>query len=327
VQRPSIRQLEYLVAVADALHFGRAARHCAVTQPALSAQVRQVEELLGVRVFERGRRRVLVTSAGAGIIAQARRALACVDDLVATAQQAGRPLEGPLRLGVIPTVAPYFLPAALPRVRRAHPRLELVLREEQTSRLVEKLEAGALDALLLALPVEGAELTEVALYEEPFVFLAPRGHPLARPETALPESALEGAEVLLLEDGHCLRSQALDVCRRAGAVADDRIQATSMSTLVQMVANGLGVTLVPERAVALEVRPGSGLVTRPFRAPPPTRTIGLAWRSRSPRDAELRLLAETLAGATGAPRSRTRAGRSAQPRASQRARASAKDEA
>jgi LysR family transcriptional regulator, hydrogen peroxide-inducible genes activator len=320
LQRPSIRQIEYLVALAETLHFGRAARRCAVTQPALSAQIRQLEELLGVQLFERSRRRVLLTPAGERIVDQARRALAVIDDVVAAAQRASRPLAGPLRLGVIPTVAPYFLPVALPIVRQAHPELELVLREEQTARLVTELEAGALDAALLALPVGEAALTELPLYEEPFVFVAPAGHPLTRGRTArVAEAALEGAEVLLLEDGHCLRAQALDICRRAGAVAHDRIQATSMGTLVQMVAYGLGVTLVPERAVAVEVREGSGLVAKRFREPAPRRTIGLAWRLRSAREAEYRMLAATLARAAAAPRRQL-------PR-SQRARVASKAEA
>jgi LysR family hydrogen peroxide-inducible transcriptional activator len=311
--RPTLRQLEYLVAVADALHFGRAARRCAVTQPALSAQVRQVEDLLGVQVFERSRRRVLLTSGGARIVEQARRCLAQVDALVATARSVGRPLTGELRLGVIPTVAPYLLPQVLPAVRDAHPELELVLREEQTARLVSQLEAGALDVALLALPVEEADLVETPLYDEAFVFVAPPDHPLARHRSPrIPERALKGEEVLLLEDGHCLRAQALDVCRRAGAVARRRIQATSLPTLVQMVAGGLGVTLVPERACPVEIHPGTALVVKEFCRPAPSRTIGLAWRRGAARDGEYRLLARTLERAAALP----------QPGRSQRARAS-----
>ncbi|MDX1650011.1 MAG: LysR substrate-binding domain-containing protein, partial [Myxococcota bacterium] len=203
MQRPSIRQLEYVVAVADALHFGRAARQCAVSQPALSAQVQQVEELLGVQIFERSRRRVLITEAGRRVVEQAREALAVVDRLVEEAGRAGRPLVGVLRLGVIPTVAPYFLPPLLPSVRAAYPELRLVLREEQTSRLVAELQSGALDAVLLALPVEEADLVELPLFEEPFWFVAPEDHPLARGRGGVAEEALEGEEVLLLEDGHC----------------------------------------------------------------------------------------------------------------------------
>jgi LysR family hydrogen peroxide-inducible transcriptional activator len=181
-------------------------------------------------------------------------------------------------------------------VRRAWPKLRLVLREEQTTRLVEQLAAGTLDLLLLALPVEGAGLEELPLLREPFHFVAPARHPLAKSsERSVPEPALRGEEVLLLEDGHCLRAQALDVCRRAGALAPGRIQATSLSTLVQMVANGLGVTLLPERALPIELRRGTGLVAKPFRSPAPFRTIGLAWRPGAARAAEYRLLGQTLA--------------------------------
>jgi len=296
-QRPSIRQLECAVAVADTLHFGRAARTCSITQPALSAQIQSFEELLGLRIFERGRRGVLVTAAGARVIEQARTALAQLDGLVESAAREAEPLSGTVRLGVIPTVAPYLLPALLPGVRRAWPRLRLVLREEQTTRLVEQLGAGTLDLLLLALPVEGASLEEMALLREPFHFVAPARHPLAKAaERSISEQALRGEEILLLEDGHCLRAQALEVCRRAGVLAPGRIQATSLSTLVQMVANGLGVTLLPERALAIELRRGAGLVSRPFRSPAPFRTIGLAWRPGAARAGEYRLLGQTLAG-------------------------------
>lgn len=298
MQRPSIRQLEYAVAVADELHFGRAAKASAISQPALSAQVQQLEELLGVQLFERGRRRVLLTPAGSRVIDKAREALFVLDDLVAHAVQDARPLTGPLRLGVIPTVAPYLLPPLLPSVRRAHPELRLILREDQTARLVALLENGELDAALLALPVEETELVELPLLDEPFVFLAPSDHPIARDKRKnVDERALADEDVLLLEDGHCLRAQALDICRRAGAVTSGRIQATSLNTLVQMVANGLGVTLIPERAVPLEVRPGSGLVAKPFRKPAPSRSIGLAWRRGAAGDAEFRLLGAALKNA------------------------------
>jgi LysR family hydrogen peroxide-inducible transcriptional activator len=239
---------------------------------------------------------VVVTAAGARVVEQARSALAQLDGLVESAKSEAEPLSGTIRLGVIPTVAPYLLPALLPGVRRAWPKLRLVLREEQTARLVEQLGAGTLDLLLLALPVEGAGLEELPLLREPFHFVAPARHPLAKsPERAVSEQALRGEEILLLEDGHCLRAQALDVCRRAGALAPGRIQATSLSTLVQMVANGLGVTLLPERALPIELRRGAGLVSRPFRNPAPFRTIGLAWRPGAARAGEYRLLGQTLA--------------------------------
>ena len=293
--RPSVRQLECIVAVADTLHFGRAAKRCAVTQPALSAQVQLLEDLLGVQVFERSRRRVIVTPVGAGVVAQARLALEKIDDVADVARAAGRPLVGELRLGVIPTIAPYLLPRVLPAVRRAWPELELVLREDQTARLVERLLEGKLDLLLLALPVEEARLEEAALYREPFVLVTPEGHPLAGGRTRrVAETDLERAEVLLLEEGHCLRAQALSVCDRAGARETGRIQATSLPTLVQMVANGLGVSLLPQLALDLEVRGPSRLAVRRFREPPPGRTVGLAWRPESVRSEEFHLLAELL---------------------------------
>jgi LysR family hydrogen peroxide-inducible transcriptional activator len=293
--RPSVRQLEYLVAVADTLHFGRAARRCAVTQPALSAQIQQLEEILGVQVFERSRRRVIPTAVGERVIAEAREALQQVDALAEVARSSREPLAGPLRLGVIPTVAPYLLPPTLPAVRRTYPGLELLLREETTRRLIQQLREGRLDLLLLALPLDEADVEELALLEEPFVLVAPRSHRLGRGASPVAEDDLAEEEVLLLEDGHCLRDQALSLCERVGAREAGRIQATSLSTLVQMVANGLGVTLLPRSALPLEVRPEAGLATRPFRAPAPSRTVGLAWRRASARGEEFRRLGELLA--------------------------------
>jgi LysR family hydrogen peroxide-inducible transcriptional activator len=304
--RLSVRQLECLVGVADALHFGRAARQLAITQPALSAQVRQAEELLGVQLFERGRRRVLETPAGTRVVAQARAALREIDACAELAGAARRPLVGPLRLGVIPTVAPFLLPARLPAVRRAYPELQLVLREEKTDVLVRGLQQGQLELLLLALPVE-AELETLALYAEPFVFVASRGHPLARGRGPLRESQLADSDVMLLEDGHCLRDQALAVCGRAGAREASGLRATSLGTLVQMVANGLGTTLLPERSLPVLLRPDLGMVARRFRAPAPSRRIGLAWRPGSPRRDEFQRLGALLAP----PRRRPRAARRA----------------
>lgn len=297
MQRPSIRQLEYVVAVAELLHFGRAARRCAVTQPALSAQIQQIEALLGVQLFERSRRGVLVTQAGRRVVEQARDVLARVDRLVGEAGQAGRPLCGVLGLGVIPTVAPYFLPPLLPGVRHRYPELRLMLREEQTARLVAELRGGTLDLILVALPTQEAGLVELPLFEEPFWLVAPTGHALLRGRGPLSEELLEGHEVLLLEDGHCLRDQALSICQRAGAHEAGGLQATSLTTLSQMVANGLGVSLLPERALAQEVTPERGLAARPFRAPPPRRSVGLAWRQGAAREAEYRLLGQAFATA------------------------------
>lgn len=294
--RLSVRQLECLVAVADELHFGRAARSLAVTQPALSAQVQQAEELLGVQVFERGGRRVLITAAGARIVEQARTALREVDACAEVAHATRRPLVGRLRLGVIPTIAPYLLPQRLPSVRRRYPELKLVLREDKTESLRARLAEGQLDVLLLALPLGGREEETLPLYREDFVFVAPRGHPLLKGRGGLREEDLSAADVLLLEEGHCLRDQALAVCSRGGAREDSGMRATSLSTLLQMVANGLGATLLPERATRVELRPDLGMGARRFRKPAPGRTVGLAWRRGSARADEFRLLGELLAG-------------------------------
>ena len=295
VDRPSIRQLECLVAVADRLSFRRAAAELGISQPALSAQVRLAEDLLGVQVFERDRRAVLVTPAGEEIVARARAALGAIDTVAAAARERGQPLVGPLRLGVIPTVAPYWLPALLPEVRRRFPRLELVLREDQTARLLAQLGAGQLDAALLALPVPG-DVTTAAIAREEFLVAAPRGAPVCARRGRITERELEDQTVLLLEDGHCLRDQALAVCERSGAVEAIEVRATSLPTLVQMVAGGLGVTLLPEAAAAALVPARGPVQVAAFATPRPGRTIGLAWRTSSARLREFRLLADVLRG-------------------------------
>src|SRR3954471_7875143 len=211
MERPSIRQLECLVAVGEQGNFRRAAATLGISQPALSSQIQVAEELLGVQVFERDRRSVLVTPAGEEIVARARDALAAVDAVADAARRRGEPLVGPLRLGVIPTVAPYWLPALLPAVRAKYPRLELILREDQTARLLAQLGAGQIDAALLALPVPG-DVTTAAIAHEEFVIAAPRGAELLARRGKLRDRDLDDLSVLLLEDGHCLRDQALAVC-------------------------------------------------------------------------------------------------------------------
>jgi LysR family hydrogen peroxide-inducible transcriptional activator len=225
------------------------------------------------------------------VVARAREALRRIDDLLDEARAARRPLTGRLSLGVIPTVAPYLLPLALPAVRAAHPELQLLLREDQTQRILGLLREGALELLLLALPVEGDDLESLPLFEEPFVLALPASHALARERGPVAESDLAGQPVLLLEEGHCLRAQALALCESAGARDAGAIQATSLGTLVQMVANGLGITLLPASSIEVEARRGSGLALRAFRAPQPGRTLGLVWRRGSARAAEFRTLA------------------------------------
>jgi LysR family hydrogen peroxide-inducible transcriptional activator len=292
--RPSVRQLEYAVALSEQRHFGRAARACAVTQPALSAQIQALEALLGVRLFERSRRGVTPTPAGVRVLERAREALRALDGVCQAAATAREPLSGSLRLGVIPTIAPYLLPRWLPRVRATWPKLRLYLHEDRTARLVAQLTAGELDLLLLALPVASPACESFSIAREPFVLAAPAGHPLARGRRPLAQSELAGAPILLLEDGHCLRDQALAVCGQAGASASDEVRAASLATLVQMVASGLGVTLLPLSAVDVEVRDRAELAVRAFQKPPPTRELGLLWRRASPQAEEFRLLGERL---------------------------------
>ena len=296
MERPSIRQLESLVAVSDHRSFRRAAAALGISQPALSAQVQAAELLLGVQVFERDRRSVLVTPAGEDVVGRAREALASIDAVGDAARRRAEPLVGPLRLGVIPTVAPYWLPPLLPAVRAKFPRLELILREDQTARLLAQLGAGALDVALLAIPVPG-DLTTAEVAREAFVAAAPRGRRLAGKRGKLTERDLDDHTVLLLEDGHCLRDQALAVCERGGAIESMEVRATSLPTLVQMVAGGLGVTLLPEAAAAALVQPRGPVEVTPFAGPAPGRTLGLTWRTSSARLREFRLLAETLRGA------------------------------
>ena len=290
--RASIRQLECLVAVADEKSFRKAAAKLGISQPALSAQVAGAEQLLGVQVFERDRRSVLVTPAGEDVIAQARTALAAVDTVGDAARRRAEPLVGPLRLGVIPTIAPYWLPALLPEVRRRFPRLELILREEQTAHLLAQLGAGQLEAAFVALPVPG-DVTCAAIAREDFVVAAPRGAKILE-RGRIGEKDLDDQTVLLLEDGHCLRDQALAVCNRGGAVESVEVRATSLPTLVQMVAGGLGITLLPETAAAALVH--APVEVAEMKKPVPGRTIGLAWRTSSARLRELRLLAEVMSG-------------------------------
>lgn len=294
-ERPTLRQLEYLVTLADTLHFGDAAARCHVSQPALSAQVRELERTLGVDLVERTTRRVLLTPVGRDVAARARDVLRAVDDLGAAAAAARGPLVGPLRLGVIPTIAPYVLPDVLPTVRAAYPGLELQLREDFTDRLVDELVAGRLDLLLLALPVDVPGVDTMALVDEPFLVVAPTGDALSALDQVRPDQ-VDRHDLLLLQEGHCLRDQALALCeRRPPSRARDIVDGTSLTTLVQMVANGLGVTLLPATAVPLEVHRCDEVTVRSFAPPAPGRTLGLAWRRSSGRARDF----ETLGGLLG----------------------------
>jgi LysR family hydrogen peroxide-inducible transcriptional activator len=291
-ERPTIRQFEYLVALAETLNFRRAAERCYISQPSLSAQIQKLEELLGMRLFERDARRVIITPAGAEAAERARKVLVAADEFLRGVTSAGDPLAGRLRLGVVPTVAPYVLPRVLPPVRRRFPKLELLIREDKTANLVTELDAGRLDLLLLALEADLHDAETLLLFEEAFLLAMPPAHPLAR-RKKVTQADLAGEPILLLEDGHCLRASTLEVCRAGGAQELIDFRATSLNTLVQMVASGVGMTLLPEMAAAVEVRAGE-IEVRPFVDPAPVRRIGLAWRPSSPRKAAFRILAEVL---------------------------------
>jgi LysR family hydrogen peroxide-inducible transcriptional activator len=284
------RQLQYAVALADTRSFRQAARLCGVSQPSLSAQLAQLESALGVRLFERDRRRVLPTQAGEALIARARRLLVEGDDLVDAARRLADPRAATLRLGVIPTISPYLLPRIVPALRRAG--LTVRWTEDKTPSLVAAVESGALDGALLALEADLGDLAREPIARDPFVLAAPRTHPLGRKKAAAELAELRGTDVLLLDDGHCLRDQALAVCAHARTHELD-FRATSLSTLAQMVSTGAGVTLLPRLAVATESR-HAALAIRPLADGRAHRTIGLCWRPTSPLVPTLREVAAAI---------------------------------
>jgi LysR family hydrogen peroxide-inducible transcriptional activator len=293
---PSPQQLRYLVALAESRHFGRAALTCAVTQSTLSAGLLALERQLNCHILDRAAgRHVVFTPLGLELVERARTALTSLEAVTEAATASREPMAGPLRLGVIPTVGPFLLPTLMPALRAAFPRLRLYLREDTTANLVDRLTANRLDLLLLATPCDcgGAETVPVA--RDAFVIAVPPNHRLAA-EEQITISALAAERLLLLEDGHCLRDQALAVC---GLLAGDRgdqdgFAATSLHTLVQMVASGLGVTLLPKLAVAAGITEGTNLVLRPLAGAGAWRTLGLAWRPNAPRSADYRALASHL---------------------------------
>ncbi len=293
MERPSLRQLECVVAVAEHLNFRQAAESCFISQPALSAQVQQLETMLGVRIFERDNRRVLVTPAGEQLVARARIALAEIDSFVEAAQVSRDPLAGTLRLGVIPTVAPYVLPSTVPAIRKRFAKLRLLIREDQTARLVELTQRGNIDLCLLALEADLGDLETLPLYRDPFVLALLASHELAA-RRSVREQDLADEEVLLLEDGHCLRQQTLSICQRSKARELDDFRASSLNTLVRMVSNGIGITLMPSMALGSEIHTRDKLAILPLQHPV-ARTIGLAWRRSSPRGEAFASLGELFA--------------------------------
>lgn len=287
----TLRQLRYLDALAESLHFGQAADACAVSQPALSMQIKELEDELGVTLVERRKSGIVLTEEGAEIVGRGRAILASTRDLIDYAKHRGQVLSGTLKLGAIPSIAPYLLPAALPELQRRFPELVLQLRETITETLVRELVGGDLDLILVALPVEDAELETLPLFDDKFVLAARAGK---KRRQASATKMLAEERLLLLEEGHCLRDQALSFCRLVSTEARESFGASSLATIMQMVAFGHGVTLLPEMAVASELRGRDDIRLLRFPAPEPAREIGLAWRKTSPRKADFKAFASLL---------------------------------
>lgn len=293
VAQPSIKQLKYLVALAECGHFGRAAESCFITQPSLSAAISELENLLGAQLVERNKRQVLMTALGEEVVSRARSILQEVNELTTMAQAASDPLSGPIHIGVIPTIGPYLLPDVMASLRTGFPKLQPLLREDQTSVLIDLLMAGKLDLALIALPIDENWLEEFELFEDRFVFACTPDNPLTH-KHHIDISDIKNEKLLLLEDGHCLRDQALEVCQKAGWSKSADFQANSLSTLVQMVGAGIGATLLPEMSLEVEARRPDMLKIIPFENPVPVRRIGMVWRRSSARKREYRQLASYL---------------------------------
>ena len=292
----SMKHLRYFQALARHRHFGRAAVACGISQPALSVQIKELEDTVGAPLIDRGGRQIALTGLGEAFEARVRDILRAVDELGDLARAAQGPLAGRLRVGVIPTVAPYMLPAIIKALARHHPQLDLRPREAVTQKLVDDLLAGGLDAAIVALPVSEAALTGVPLLDEEFMLVrsvADAGAPVPDPE------ALRAMRLLLLEEGHCFREQALSFCTATAAFPRDLVEGSSLSTLVQMVGAGIGVTLVPEMAVAIETRSAAVAVAR-LPEPRPRRTIGMVWRKRNPLADRLEQIADVCRTASTA---------------------------
>ncbi|WP_298091477.1 hydrogen peroxide-inducible genes activator [uncultured Sphingomonas sp.] len=293
---PTLKQLQYLVALKDHGHFGRAAEACYVTQSTLSAGLRELETLIGVTLVERTRRVVRFTSLGERITEKARRVLREADELGDMARAAGRPLSGEMRMSVIPTIAPFMLPRILPHLREQYPDLKLFLREEPSGPACEGLHNGRTDCVLLALPYSCGEVTSQVLFEDP-LFVAFQAIDIDQPTPRIPVSAIDETRLLLLEDGHCLKDHALAACNRPEIRAEATMLGTSLHTIVQMVDNGLGMTMLPEMAVRAGILNNTSISARPLDAANAVRSIALVWRRASPREKDFRLLAQVLADA------------------------------
>jgi LysR family transcriptional regulator, hydrogen peroxide-inducible genes activator len=292
----NLRDLRYMVAVAEERHFGRAAERCHVSQPTLSGQLRKLEESLGVTLFERTSRSVAITPLGEEILLHARLALEQAEQIEAIARAQRNPMAGPLRLGVIPTVSPYLMPLVLGALKQRYPALTPVLFEEMTDALLQRLAAHEIDAAVLATRPDAAELASIPLFDEPFWVACPQDHPLAR-KVEIAEADLAEVDLLLLTDGHCLRDQVLKVCARAGRPAGHRfadLRASSLETLLNMVAAGFGCTLVPALAVRSPHLTGAGIVARPLKSASAMRPVALWYRRSFPQPALLSVLADVM---------------------------------
>ena len=297
---PSLRQWQYLIALAENRHFGHAAEACFVTQSTLSAGIQELETQLDAALVDRTKRKVVLTPLGEELAGRARELLGQAEDMVLLARAASVPLSGPLRLGVIPTISPFLLPRVLPNLRRRFPDLKLFLREDLTARLIEQLQNGKLDLLLIALPYESGALDSMTLFDDDFLLACRNDHPLAK-RNAVKLDDLADAQLLLLEDGHCLRDHALAACRLPPSPRRDGFAATSLHTLVQMVDSGLGVTLLPRLALDAGILRGTDVITRPLsdgqKDGGAARHIGLAWRRGTQRAKEFTLFGEALVAA------------------------------
>ena len=296
----TLKQLRYFEALARRGHFGHAADDCAISQPALSMQIKELEESLGTKLFERGARQVRLTNFGDALALRVRDILRSVDELEDLARASRNRLVGRLRIGVIPTIAPYLLPTIVGNLTRMHDGLDIHVRETLTSKLIQELADGRIDTAIVALPVSEPSLTEVALFTEKFMLVRPaadEGKPVPNRET------LRGMKLLLLEEGHCFRDQALSFCDLHSARPRELLDASSLSTLVQMVGAGIGVTLIPEMAVAVETR-SAPVSVAPFKNPQPSRTIGMIWRKTTPLATQLRQISEEVRQSADALRKR-----------------------
>ena len=289
----NIRALQYFVKLAELKHFSKAANACFVSQPTLSTQIRKLEDELGISLVERAPRKIMLTPIGEDIAHRARHILRDIEHIKDAARRSKDPKTGTIKLGIFPTLAPYLLPHVIPVIRQRYPDLRMQLSEEKTEIILNMLDQGRLDAGLLALPLEDSGMEVEVLFDEPFVAAMPSSHPLSDKQSVGLKD-LEGEELLLLEEGHCLRQHALAVCKMAGAHERVDFHATSMETLRQMVAANAGLTLMPVLSVKPPIPATDNIVLRPFEAPAPNRTIVLVWRKSSPLGEFLRQLAENL---------------------------------